>query len=149
MTIIDHEEIRSLLPHRYPFLLVDKVIAFVEHEKLTAVKNITANEPYFSGHFPTKPVMPGVLMIEALAQASGVLIFKSIGYKPGAAPLFYLAGINNTRFKRMVVPGDQLILDVEVIGNKMNLWKFKGIAAVDGEICCSTEFMCMRGGDDD
>ncbi|PIZ04014.1 MAG: 3-hydroxyacyl-[acyl-carrier-protein] dehydratase FabZ [Gammaproteobacteria bacterium CG_4_10_14_0_8_um_filter_38_16] len=141
---IDYLEVRKYLPHRYPFLLVDTVESYALNEWLVAIKNVTNNEPYFSGHFPELPVMPGVLMVEALAQASGILMYRSFGRYPGPEDLFFLAGIDNTRFKRKVVPGDQLQLRVEVLRQRENLWKFKGTATVDGELACSAEFMNIR-----
>lgn len=138
-------ELRKYLPHRYPFLLVDKVTMIEKGKSLTAIKNVTVNEPFFIGHFPIAPVMPGVLIVEALAQASGVLIFQTIGRYPDPKELFYLVGINNTRFKRMVIPGDVLQLDIELLKKAHGLWKFKGTASVDGEVACVTEFMNIRG----
>ena len=144
--IIDHLGVRKYLPHRYPFLLVDTVSSYVLNESLVAVKNISNNEPYFCGHFPEVPVMPGVLMVESLAQASGILMYVSFGRYPsvGDEDFFYLAGIDNTRFKRKVVPGDQLILRVDVIRHRENLWKFKGEATVNGELACYAEFINIK-----
>lgn len=144
MSDIDYLEVRNYLPHRYPFLLVDAVESYELNTWLRAKKNVTNNEPYFTGHFPTMPVMPGVLMVEALAQASGILMYRSFGRYPTEKDLFYLAGIENTRFKRKVVPGDQLMLYVEVIRHRENLWKFKGEATVNGELACSTEFLNIK-----
>lgn len=141
---INYLEIKKYLPHRYPFLLVDTVISYVLNESIDAIKNVTHNEPYFNGHFPQLPVMPGVLMVEALAQASGILMYRSFGRYPRDKDIFYLAGIDNTRFKRKVVPGDQLILHVEVIRRRDNLWKFKGEATVNGDLACYAEFMNIR-----
>src|SRR3989338_364763 len=138
---IDHLEVRQYLPHRYPFLLVDKVLSYTLGESIVAIKNVTQNEPFFEGHFPGLPVMPGVLIVEALAQASGILMYKTFDRYPSNKDLFYLAGIDNTRFKRKVVPGDQLQLSVEVIRQRENLWKFKGEATVNGELACSSEFL--------
>jgi len=139
------DEILEYLPHRYPFLLVDKVLSVTPEESITAIKNVTINEPFFQGHFPQRPVMPGVLMIEALAQASGVLIYATIKKLPDKDNWFYLAAIDNARFKRIVVPGDQLQLDVEIIKRKRDIWKFKGTASVDGELACSVEIMNAGG----
>lgn len=144
MSAIDHAGVLQYLPHRYPFLLVDSVLNYVENQSITAIKNVTFNEPYFSGHFPQLPVMPGVLMIEALAQASGILMYRSFGRFPSKDDLFYLAGIDNARFKRKVVPGDQLQLYVEVLRQREKLWKFKGEATVKGELACTVEFMNIR-----
>lgn len=143
---IDYLEVKKYLPHRYPFLLVDTVDSYEINKWLKAIKNVTFNEPYFSGHFPSLPVMPGVLIVEALAQASGILMYRSFGRYPNPADLdlFYLAGIDNARFKRKVVPGDQLLLHVEVLRARENLWKFKGEATVNGELACSAEFMNIK-----
>ena len=146
-SLIDINEIRKYLPHRYPFLLIDKVTSVKKGKTLTAIKNVTANEPFFNGHFPIAPVMPGVLIVESLAQASGILIFQTIGRYPEEKELFYLAGINSARFKRMVVPGDVLQLDIELLKNAHGLWKFKGTASVGGEVACVAEFMNIRGAD--
>lgn len=146
-TLLDINELRKYLPHRYPFLLVDKVTAVEVGKTLTAIKNVTANEPFFSGHFPIAPVMPGVLIVEALAQASGILIFQTIGRYPEQEELFYLAGIDRARFKRMVLPGDVLQLHIELLRKAHGVWKFKGTASVDGEVACVAEFMNIRGTD--
>lgn len=143
MTEMNVEMVKNYLPHRYPFLLVDKVIVVEPGKSLTAIKNVTVNEPFFNGHFPMRSVMPGVLMIEALAQASGILIYKTLNCLP-MDELFYLAGVDKARFKRVVVPGDQLKLQVTIIRQRLNLWKFEGIATVDDELACSVEFMNMR-----
>lgn len=138
------QQILKFIPHRYPFLLVDKVLEFELDKMLVAVKNVTINEPYFAGHFPEKAVMPGVLIIEALAQAAAILACRSIGWEPGET-LFYLGSIENARFKKMVLPGDQLILRVEVLKRRTSVWKFKGIATVDGEMVCSAEMTSAEG----
>lgn len=148
-SLLDINEIKKYLPHRYPFLLVDKVTAVEPEKSLTAIKNITANEPFFNGHFPISPVMPGVLIVEALAQASGILIFQTIGRYPKERELYYLAGINSARFKRMVIPGDVLQLDIELIKKAHGLWKFKGTASVGGEVACVAEFMNIRGSEEE
>lgn len=147
MNALTHDQIRQYLPHRYPFLLVDKVTDIESGVSLTAVKNVTANEPYFIGHFPRRPVMPGVLMVEALAQASGILIYFSAGRLPQAHELVYLAGIDEVRFKHIVVPGDQLGLHVEIIKERTNFWKFKGTATVDDEVACQAVFMNIKAPD--
>lgn len=141
---IDYLEVRKYLPHRYPFLLVDTVQDYALGEWLIATKNVTNNEPFFPGHFPGLPVMPGVLMVEALAQASGILMYRTFDRYPNDQDLFLLAGVDNTRFKRKVVPGDQLTLRVEVIRHRDNLWKFKGEATVQGELACYAEFMNIK-----
>ena len=141
---IDYLEVKKYLPHRYPFLLVDTVESYELNKWLKAIKNVTHNEPHFPGHFPALPVMPGVLIVEALAQASGILMYRTFNRYPTDQDLFYLAGIENTRFKRKVVPGDQLLLYVEVIRARENLWKFKGEATVNGELACYTEFLNIK-----
>lgn len=145
MNMLDINDIKRYLPHRFPFLLVDRVITWEANHSIIALKNITANEAYFSGHFPEKPVMPGVLIVEALAQASGVLTLKTMGLEYESSNLFLLAGIDQARFKRMVIPGDQLILKVEVLRQKAKIWTFRGEASVNGEIACEAEFMNVRG----
>lgn len=138
------EEIIENLPHRYPFLLVDKVISIEPGKSLVAIKNVTINEPFFIGHFPNKPVMPGVLILEALAQACGVLAYKSSETKASSNSLFYFAGIDNARFKRIVVPGDQLRLEVEVTRVKQEIWKCKAQATVEDHLACSAEILAVK-----
>lgn len=145
--MIEIQGIKSYLLHRYPFLLVDRVIDVQQGVSVTARKNVSVNEPFFNGHFPQRPVMPGVLIIEAMAQASGVLIFETKGQMPTERDIFYLAGINQARFKRMVVPGDVLEMHVELVKQAHGLWKFKGTASVDGELACTAEFMNVDGGE--
>lgn len=139
LNAIDIQEILDLLPHRYPFLLVDRVTEFESGKWIKAYKNITINEPCFTGHFPGQPIFPGVLILEAMAQAAGVLGFKTKGKSD---ELYLYAGIDNARFKRPVVPGDKLQLNVELIKERRGIWKFKGVASVDGEDVCCAEFMC-------
>ncbi len=137
------EEILDLLPHRFPFLLVDRVLDFEEGKFLRAVKNVTFNEPFFQGHFPGKPIFPGVLILEAMAQATGILAFKSVGkLEPGE--LYYFAGIDDARFKRPVVPGDQMIMEVTFEKTRRGLTRFKGVATVDGKVVCEATMMCAR-----
>lgn len=138
------KEVLHYLPHRYPFLLVDRVLELTENS-ITAIKNVTINEPFFNGHFPQRPVMPGVLIIEALAQVSGMLIFKTVNKLHSKDFWFYLAGIDNARFKRIVEPGDQLILKVETLKSKRDIWKFKATATVEGQLVCSAEIINARG----
>lgn len=141
---IDYLEVKKYLPHRYPFLLVDYVEHYELDQSIKAVKNVTHNEPFFQGHFPQLPVMPGVLIVESLAQASGILMYRSMGRYPGLDDIFFLAGIDDARFKRKVVPGDQLVLSVEVLKKRDKLWKFKGEATVNGELACAAEFMNIK-----
>lgn len=144
MNTIDIHEIQRLLPHRYPFLLVDRVIEYTPGEHLVAIKNITFNEPQFTGHFPQRVIMPGVLILEALAQATGLLAFKTADDVQSDNALYYLAGIDNARFKKPVEPGDQLRLEVKLVTNKRNFWKFSAEASVDGEIVVTADIMCVH-----
>lgn len=141
MDQMDIQEIMRYLPHRQPFLLIDRVISMDLPRSLIAIKNVTFNEPFFAGHFPELPVMPGVLIIEALAQASGLLYYKSIDALPDDGKINYLAGINEARFKQVVRPGDQLHLHVEMIKVKQSISKFQGRAYVNNELVCSAEIM--------
>ncbi|PHS70937.1 MAG: 3-hydroxyacyl-[acyl-carrier-protein] dehydratase FabZ [Methylophaga sp.] len=144
MNTIDIHEIQRYLPHRYPFLLIDRVIDFIPGEYLIGIKNITYNEPQFMGHFPQRVIMPGVLILESLAQATGLLAFKSVEDLQSDNALYYLAGIDNARFKKPVEPGDQLKLEVKLVKNKRNFWKFTGEATVDGDIIVSADIMCVN-----
>ena len=137
MDVID---IAKLLPHRYPFLLVDRVVELEPNKKLVGYKNVTANEDFFNGHFPGLPVMPGVLILEALAQACAILAFKSTGYDPKDY-VIYLMGIDGARFRKPVVPGDQLTLTAEVVKAKSVVWKQRGVATVDGQVVAEGEFL--------
>ena len=137
-------DIVHYLPHRYPFLLIDRVLELRPSEHILALKNITINEPFFEGHFPAKAIMPGVLIIEALAQAAAILAYKSTEWDPKES-LFYLGAIDNTRFKKMVVPGDQLFLKIEVLRRRKTVWKFQGEAMVDNEVVCTTEMTSTEG----
>lgn len=139
---MDIHQILKLLPHRYPFLLVDRVISVEKGKRIQALKNITINEPFFTGHFPKRPVMPGVLMLEAMAQTAALLTFDTMGVAPDDKTIYYFAGIDGARFKRPVEPGDQLIMDVSLERSKAGIYKFKGITRVDGEVACEAELMC-------
>lgn len=143
-SIIDIHEIIKLLPHRFPFLLIDRVISLDPDKSVVALKNVTMNEPFFTGHFPERPVMPGVMIIEAMAQAAGVLAYKSAMASPGEGGLFYLAGVDHARFRRVVEPGDQLRIEVVVLRHKLDIWKFEGKAYVGDELACSAELMSSR-----
>ena len=136
------EEIRKFLPHRYPFLLVDRVIECVPGETITAIKNISINEPQFTGHFPNQAIMPGVLIIEALAQATGLLGFRTMSEEPSEDILYMLVGVDNVRFKRQVVPGDQLVLKAKIERRSKIIWKFSCEAIVDGELCTAATLLC-------
>ena len=142
MSTIDINRIRELLPHRYPFLLVDRVLDYSLDENLTAIKNVTVNEPFFQGHFPSQPVMPGVLILEALAQACGILSSLTMGKAFGEGGLYYFVGIDNARFKRPVGPGDQLVLKASITRKLKGIWKFHAEASVDGEEVCTADLMC-------
>jgi 3-hydroxyacyl-[acyl-carrier-protein] dehydratase len=142
MTPMDIHEILEYLPHRYPFLLVDRVLDVVPGERITALKNVSMNEPFFPGHYPHHPVMPGVLVIEALAQTAAILSFKSMGGKPDDKSVYYFVGIDSARFKRPVTPGDQLIFEVAIHASKRGIWKFSAQAKVDGQVAAEAELMC-------
>lgn len=135
-------EIKEYLPHRYPFLLVDRVLELEEGKSITALKNVSANESFFNGHFPVAPIMPGVLIVEALAQASGILGFKTQDKKPADGSLYLFAGAEKVRFKKQVVPGDQLHLYSEVVSAKRGIWKFECKATVDGSLAASATILC-------
>ena len=139
---LDIHQIMQQLPHRYPFLMVDRVTECVPGEHLTAIKNVTVNEPCFTGHFPHRPVFPGVLILEALAQATGLLAFATMGKPPEGNQLYYFVGIDKARFKKPVEPGDQLVLKVEIERTVKAVWKFKGVAEVDGKAVCVADLMC-------
>lgn len=139
---MDIREILETLPHRYPFLLVDKVVEVVPGERIVAQKNVSINEEFFNGHFPHFPVMPGVLIVEALAQAAGILSFKTMGSKSDANSLYFFVGIDNCRFKRPVVPGDVLMLHVSIERQSRLLWKYKAQALVDGQVAAEADLMC-------
>jgi len=144
MTSYDIEKILACLPHRYPFLLVDKIISYEPHQSLVAIKNVTFNEPFFQGHFPNKPVMPGVLIIEAMAQASGLLGCLSTNREDEDDSLYYLVGVDRVRFRRPVVPGDQLVLTVEYERARRGIWCFKAKAKVDDEPVADAELMTTK-----
>ncbi len=140
--IIDINEIKKYIPHRYPFLLVDRITELEIGKRVVGLKNVTVNEPFFPGHFPHNPVMPGVLIIEAMAQTAAVLAFKTEGTVPDDDSTVYFASVDNVRFKRTVVPGDQLVMEAEIVRKMRNIWKFKAVARVDGELATEAEFMC-------
>jgi 3-hydroxyacyl-[acyl-carrier-protein] dehydratase len=140
--MIDIHEILKQLPHRYPFLLVDRVLEVEKGKSIKALKNVTINEPFFVGHFPHRPVMPGVLMLEAMAQVAALLAFDTLGVTPDNKTIYYFAGIDGARFKRPVEPGDQLVMDVTLDRMKAGIFKFKGTTRVGTEIACEAELMC-------
>jgi 3-hydroxyacyl-[acyl-carrier-protein] dehydratase len=139
---IDVPMIQQLLPHRYPFLLVDRVVELVKDEHIRALKNVTINEPFFGGHFPHRPVMPGVLMLEALAQTAALLSFESMGSEPDDDTVVYFVGIDGARFKRVVEPGDQLVLEARILRAKAGIYKYATRASVNGETAVEAELMC-------
>ena len=145
LSTMDIQRVLSLLPHRYPFLLIDRVVDLKPDEYLIALKNVTFNEPFFAGHFPVRPVMPGVLIVEAMAQATGLLAMESRPNEVGEKALYYLAGIDKARFKRTVEPGDQLTLDVRLTKVRRGIWFFTGEARVDGQIAATADIMCTAG----
>ncbi len=138
---VDINKILDLLPHRYPFLLVDRVIDYKEFDYLVGIKNVTMNEPFFTGHFPGNPIMPGVLMLESLAQASAILSNLSRTAKEGHEFLYFFAGIDNAKFKQIVTPGDQLRLEVKLVGQKRDFWRMHGEVFVDDKLACSADLM--------
>ncbi|MFK7890889.1 MAG: 3-hydroxyacyl-ACP dehydratase FabZ [Granulosicoccus sp.] len=140
----DIREILKYLPHRYPFLMIDRVTAFEADVSLSAIKNVTFNEPVFTGHFPQSPIFPGVLILEAMAQASALMAFKSMGGYPSEKTLYLLVGIDKARFRKQVIPGDQVIFDVKVNKEKRGIWNFAATAHVDNVLVCSAEVLIAR-----
>lgn len=137
-------ELFDYLPHRYPFLLVDRVVDLVPGEHIRGYKNVTVNEPFFNGHFPGHPIMPGVLIVEAMAQLSGVLAFESKNRRPADGYTYYLGGTDRTRFKRPVVPGDQLMMESRITADRRGVMKFECRAFVDGDLACTSEITCVE-----
>jgi 3-hydroxyacyl-[acyl-carrier-protein] dehydratase len=149
MKSLDINQIKQYLPHRYPMLLVDRVLDWDSGKSITAIKNVTINEEFFNGHFPHKPVMPGVLMIEALAQSAALLSFLTMDMKPDDNSVVYFVGIDGARFKRPVEPGDQLTMIVKILRNARGIWKYHATASVDGQLAVEAELMCtMRNATD-
>jgi len=142
-TSMDIHEILDHLPHRYPFVLIDRVISMELGKEITALKNVSINEPFFPGHFPYHPVMPGVLIVEAMAQAAAILSFKTMGVKPSDDSVYYFAGIDSARFKKPVSPGDQIILKVKIDRILKGIWKYSGVATVDGAVVAEASMMCI------
>ena len=139
---MDIQQVLEHLPHRYPFLLIDRVLDYTRDESLVALKNVSINEPFFQGHFPHYPVMPGVLVVEAMAQAAGILSFKSLNQVPGDSGVYLFVGIDKARFKHPVVPGDQLRLEVKLTRKMQGIWKFDASAHVGETLCSTAELMC-------
>jgi 3-hydroxyacyl-[acyl-carrier-protein] dehydratase len=140
--MMDVNEIRRYLPHRYPFLLVDRVVELIPGDSIVAYKNLTVNEPFFDGHFPDQPVFPGVLLTEAMAQAAGILGFKTMNKTPEDGSIYYFVGADKLRFKRPCVPGDQVMLRAKIVSDKRGIWKFDVSADVEGEQCASATILC-------
>ena len=140
--MMDITEIRKYLPHRYPFLLVDRVLELTPGESIVAYKNLTVNEEFFQGHFPSQPVFPGVLLVEAMAQAAGILGFKTMGKTPADGSIYYFVGADKLRFKRPCVPGDRVMLRATVLSDRRGIWKFNVSADVDEQLCASATILC-------
>ncbi len=139
---IDIYQILEMLPHRYPMLLIDRILEFRPDESLVALKNVTVNEPFFQGHFPGKPIMPGVLILEAMAQASALLFRVDEENQPAPGTIYLFVGIDKARFKRPVTPGDQIIFNISIKRKMRNIWKFDAVARVGDDVCCIAELMC-------
>lgn len=139
---MDVHEVLAHLPQRFPFLMVDRVLECEPGKRILALKNVSVNEPFFPGHFPHRPVMPGVLILEAMAQAAGILVFKTMNAVPDESSVYYYAGIDNARFKKPVVPGDQLLVEVSIIASKRGIWKFGCSARVDGGVVAEADILC-------
>jgi 3-hydroxyacyl-[acyl-carrier-protein] dehydratase len=142
--MIEIKEIMNILPHAYPFLLVDRIVEMELGKRIVGIKNVTYNEPFFSGHFPNRPIMPGVLIVEAMAQTAGVLAFKSMADENQKKPVYFL-GMDNVRFRKPVIPGDQLRLELEVTRHRQSIWGFKGKAFVDGKLVAEADLLAMLG----
>ena len=141
MSVMEQAEIQALLPHRYPFLLVDRVLEMEPDRRIVGIKNVTVNEPFFQGHFPGRPVMPGVLILEAMAQIGGLLAFRSLGNV--ARPVVYLTGVDGAKFRKPVVPGDRLRFEIDVVKKRPPFWKMQGKALVEAELVCEAEITAM------
>ncbi len=142
--MIEIKEIMHILPHAYPFLLVDRIIEMDPGKRIVGIKNVTYNEPFFPGHFPDRPIMPGVLIVEAMAQTAGILVFNSLPQEQHE-PQIYFLGIDNVRFRKPVIPGDQLHLELEITKHRQSIWGFKGKALVDGKLVAEAELLAMLG----
>lgn len=141
-TQMNIHDVLEYLPHRYPFLLIDRVLSYEVGREITALKNVTINEPFFGGHFPHHPVMPGVLIVEAMAQATAILTFKTTGTKPNDKLIYYFVGIDGARFKKPVTAGDQLIINVKLLRNMRGMWKLAGTVTVGGQVVTEAELLC-------
>ena len=144
MSVMESVEIQSILPHRYPFLLVDRIRELDPDRRIVGIKNVTINEPFFQGHFPGHPIMPGVLILEAMAQASGILVFRTRNAKPDTNTVYYYAGIDKARFKRPIVPGDQLEIEATILAHKRGIWKFACVSRVGGAVNAEAEILCTE-----
>ena len=142
--MIEIHEIMKMLPHAYPFLLVDRILEIEPGKRVVGIKNVTYNEPFFPGHFPGRPIMPGVLIVEAMAQTAGVLVFNSISGESRQKPVYFL-GIDNVRFRKPVTPGDQLRLELEITRHRQSIWGFSGKAFVDGKVAAEADLLAMLG----
>jgi 3-hydroxyacyl-[acyl-carrier-protein] dehydratase len=142
MADMDINQVLAHLPQRFPILMIDRVLACEPGKRILALKNVSANEPYFPGHFPQRPVMPGVLILEAMAQAAAILVFRTLGAKPDENSVYYYAGIDNARFKRPVEPGDQLMIEVSILGSKRGIWKFGCSARVAEALVAEADILC-------
>jgi 3-hydroxyacyl-[acyl-carrier-protein] dehydratase len=142
MVDMDIHQVLAHLPQRFPLLMIDRVLECEPGKRILALKNVSANEPYFPGHFPHRPVMPGVLILEAMAQAAGILVFRTLDRKPDDQSVYYYAGIDNARFKRPVEPGDQLLIEVTILGSKRGIWKFGCAARVGETLVAEADILC-------
>src|SRR5512136_599811 len=142
--MMETREIMTVMPHAYPFLLVDRILEVEPGKRIVGVKNVTYNEPFFPGHFPGRPIMPGVLIVEAMAQTAGMLVFQSVDEESRKKPVFFL-GMDNVKFRRPVIPGDQLRLEIEMTKHRQSIWGFKGKALVDGKLVAEAELLAMLG----
>lgn len=145
MAEMDINDVLAHLPQRFPFLMIDRVETLEPGKRIVAIKNVSANEPYFPGHFPGRPIMPGVLILEAMAQAAGILVFRTLGTKPDEKSVYYYAGIDNARFKKPVLPGDRLEIEVSIDASKRGVWKFSCVARVDGAVVTQASILCSVG----
>ena len=144
MSEMDALQVLDYLPQRYPLLMIDRVLECEPGKRILALKNVTSNEPHFTGHFPGRPIMPGVLILEAMAQAAGILVFRTRGDKPDANTVYYYAGIDEARFKKPVVPGDRLEIEATILAHKKTIWKFACVARVDGAVAAEAVILCTE-----